>query len=73
MKTTELVVEGSKIFYYISSNSHHYLNNLQGNLVLKHTFINLVDLQFNLIAVHSFQVGQCLSNFCQLTIPTLQV
>lgn len=55
-KCAELVVgcgEGvkqNKTFYYISSSLNHQAN-LQGDLVLKHTFINLVDPQFNIIAI----------------------
>lgn len=40
--------------YYISSRSLDYQSNFQDALVLKHTFINLVDPQINIIAIYSF-------------------
>lgn len=46
MKAIELAVEGgkqNKIFYYVSSSSPNYQANLQDDLALKHTFIELVD------------------------------
>lgn len=64
MKITELVVEGGKIFYYISCNSLNYWTSLQDDLVLKPAFINLVDLQFSLIAVYSFSWD----NVCQTSV-----
>lgn len=44
-------VQQNKTFYYISSNLNDQAN-LQHDLVLKHTFINLVDPQFNIMAIY---------------------
>lgn len=52
MKAIELGGQANKTFYYTSS-SLNYQANLQDDLVLKNTFINLVDPQFNIIPICS--------------------